>query len=465
MAGGEFFDEALIYVRAGAGGNGSVSFRREKFVPFGGPDGGDGGRGGSVYLRATTGLNTLQPFRYDRRFLAGDGLDGTGKRRHGKKGIDKYINVPLGTVVRASTEEGDIEGIVADLIEPGQEVQIARGGRGGLGNSHFATSTHQTPRFAQKGEPGQELWLKLELKLIADVGLLGYPNVGKSTFLATVTAANPKIGDYPFTTLVPNLGVVEIDDQNFVIADIPGLIEGAHRGVGLGHDFLRHIERTRILVHLLDGTSENPVDDYKRLNRELELYDPKLSKKKQFVVITKTDITEVQDRLPELVRDLEKESGGQVFPISSVSGDGVQALLRAVWIAVQAAEPPEPQVVTPIEMTDDSEEALPVIRPTADSSRGHFEIIRHGRRTFEISGHQVERMVTMTYLPNDEGFRFLLRMLDRLGVQKALIAADVPEGAKVTVAQDEFVWNGRDLELPPPPVRKPRSGPRRRIDA
>src|SRR3712207_791401 len=266
-------DSARIFVKAGDGGNGALSFRREKFVPRGGPDGGDGGRGGSVFLRAEPGISTMLEFSHRRHFKAGRGGNGGGARKHGKKGEDLVIGVPPGTVVSSD------EGLIADLRHAGDEFMVARGGRGGLGNVHFATSTNRTPRVAQKGEPGEERWLQLELKTIADVGLVGYPNAGKSSLLAALTAPRPKIGDYPFTTLTPNLGVAERDDFTFVLADIPGLIEGAHQGVGLGHQFLRHVERARVLLHVVDAAVSDPVTAYQSVREELELYNPALAAK------------------------------------------------------------------------------------------------------------------------------------------------------------------------------------------
>lgn len=450
----DFFDEATVFVQAGKGGDGAAHFRREKFVPFGGPDGGDGGRGGSVYFRVDPNLNTLLPFRYERRFAAGTGGPGRGSKMHGKKGEDKIVLVPPGTVVRLLDENGEPVEVIADLVTPGEDVQVARGGRGGLGNTHFTTSTNQAPRFAQKGEPGEERWLRLELKLIADVGLLGFPNAGKSTFLAAVTAANPKIGDYPFTTLTPNLGVVDIDGRTFVLADIPGLIEGAHQGVGLGHDFLRHVQRTRLLLHLIDGTTEDPLGDFQRLSSELELYDPGLAAKRRIAVITKMDLPEAREHFPAAQAALEPLVG-QVFAISAVTGEGVQALIRAAAAALaeektKASEAPEMA----------AEEAMPVLRPSP--VRDEFELIRHGRRTYEVEGAQVQRMVVMTDLFNDEGYRHLMRDLSRLGVQNALERADVPIGAKVTIGEVDFVWTETGLALPPPPKKKLRG---RRLDA
>ncbi|GIW07288.1 MAG: GTPase Obg [Dehalococcoidia bacterium] len=441
-----FFDEATIVVKAGSGGAGSASFRREKFVPFGGPDGGDGGRGGSVYLRADPGLNTLLPFRYERTFSAGAGGAGGNKKRHGKKGDDKIVAVPLGTVVREVKEDGALGPIVADLVQPGQQVLVARGGRGGLGNTHFATSTNQAPRFAQKGEPGEEKTLHLELRLIADVGLLGFPNAGKSTLLAAVSAAKPKIGDYPFTTLTPNLGVVEVDNRTFVMADIPGLIEGASQGKGLGHDFLRHVQRTRLLLHLIDGTSEQPREDFDRLNAELAAFDPDLAAKRQIVVLTKQDLPEAQERLPTARAAF---AGIPVFPISAATGAGLQALLRATAAALAEEEAKAPA-------TPPVEEELPVIRPKPVD--GGFEVLRHGKRTYQVVGAQVERMVAMTEITNEEAFRHLMRNFNRLGVPAALQYAGITPGAKVTIGSTVLQWTELGLQpLPPAPAKKPRS--------
>src|SRR5215210_1323205 len=289
-------DTAAIFAQAGAGGNGASSFRREKFVPRGGPDGGDGGRGGSVYLRASPSVSTLLEFSNRRHFKAGRGGNGAGAKKHGKAGENIRVLVPLGTVVMLGDE------LLADLSRPDDEVMVARGGRGGLGNVHYVTSTNQAPTVAQKGEQGEERWLTLELKSIADVGLVGYPNVGKSSLLAALTAARPKIGDYPFTTLEPNLGVAEQGDFLFVLADIPGLIEGAHRGVGLGHQFLRHVERARILLHVVDAAGPDPVTAYREVRRELELYNPALAVKPELVALNKIDLPAAQERLEESLR-------------------------------------------------------------------------------------------------------------------------------------------------------------------
>ena len=318
-------DRAWIYVKGGDGGNGAVSFRREKFVPFGGPDGGNGGGGGSVYLVGNGSLSTLQPFRYKRRFGAQRGTHGKGKDMVGRRGKDLMIEVPLGTVVRCSEDDGT-EAQIADIVKEGERVLVARGGKGGFGNAHFASSTNQAPRIAEKGEAGEEAWLTLDLKLIADVGIAGYPNAGKSTLLSAVSGARPKIADYPFTTTEPVLGVVDLGHRSFVLADIPGIIEGAHKGVGLGHEFLRHIERTKVLIHLVDGTSATPLDDLKNLELELERYEASLKDKPRIVTVNKIDLAEVRTRLPEIRRELRGGAGGVQF-ISAATREGVKDLM------------------------------------------------------------------------------------------------------------------------------------------
>ncbi len=330
----KFIDYTKVYVKAGDGGKGCVSFRREKYVPKGGPDGGDGGRGGHVIFKATKELNTLLDFRYKKEYHAERGQHGMGKKMHGRDGKDLIILVPVGTLIRDVVEEETL----ADLDAEGAQAVIARAGRGGLGNSHFATPTRQVPRFAQPGEEGEERSLVLELKLLADVGLIGMPNAGKSTLISVISSARPKIADYPFTTLVPNLGVVKFGEhKSFVVADIPGLIEGAHRGVGLGFQFLRHIERTSMLLHLVD-ISENgegdPVEILKTINRELELYSAKLTRKPQVVVGTKLDAAGGKKRLTKLSRLCEREEI-DFFPISAVTGQGVKKLLSFVATKVE----------------------------------------------------------------------------------------------------------------------------------
>jgi GTP-binding protein len=318
-------DLVKIYVKAGDGGDGVVSFRREKYVPRGGPDGGDGGDGGSVYLEADQHVTTLLHLRRHRHYRAERARHGQGNNRHGRNGKDLIIRVPLGTVVKDAMEGT----ILGDLTKPGERLLVARGGRGGWGNAHYASPTNQAPRTAQKGEPGQERWILLELRLIADVGIVGLPNTGKSTLLARVSAARPKIADYPFTTLEPNLGMVEVGDRSFVLADIPGLIEGAHRGAGLGHDFLRHVSRTRLLIHLLDASSSDPVRDYRAINTELAQYDPALAEKRQLVVLNKIDLPEARQALAKVKAALA-EAERPVIAISALTGEGIPDLLRLV---------------------------------------------------------------------------------------------------------------------------------------
>jgi len=324
-----FVDQAKIYVKAGNGGAGCVSFRREKYVPKGGPDGGDGGDGGDVILVADPQVHTLYDFYHQVHFKAENGRPGMGKKMKGRDGEDLILKVPVGTIVK-DAETGEILG---DLVRPGQTLVVARGGRGGRGNARFATPTRQAPRIAEPGKPGEERWLILELKLIADVGLVGFPNAGKSTLLSRISAAKPKIADYPFTTLEPNLGVVRlVEGETFVVADIPGLIEGAHKGVGLGHDFLKHIERTRILLYILDiSREEKVIEDYKVLKQELELFNPKLLEKEYLIALNKIDIIPDPEKIKQLVTLFSEEDQKKIYPISAVTGQGVVELLYALW--------------------------------------------------------------------------------------------------------------------------------------
>ncbi len=323
----KFIDYVKIHVKAGDGGRGCVSFRREKYVPKGGPDGGDGGKGGNIIIKATKELNTLLDLRYQREYKAQRGEHGKGSNKHGRDGEGRIILVPVGTLIKnAETEE-----VIADLDHHDAEVVAAKGGRGGLGNAHFATPTRQAPKFAQPGEKGEEKWLVLELKLLADVGLIGLPNAGKSTLISVISSAKPKIADYPFTTLVPNLGVVKLEDfRSFVVADIPGLIEGAHRGAGLGFQFLRHVERTSILLHLVDISdmlTTDPVEDFEKINRELVLYSPELLDKPMAVAGTKLDMAHDRVRLNRL-KNYCRDKGLDFFPISSATGEGIKELVK-----------------------------------------------------------------------------------------------------------------------------------------
>jgi len=338
-----FVDQAKIYVKAGDGGRGCVSFRREKYVPRGGPDGGDGGDGGDVILLADPQVHTLYDFHHQVHFRAENGRPGMGKKMRGRDGEDLILRVPVGTVVK-DAETGEILG---DLVKPGQTLIVARGGKGGRGNAHFATPVRQAPRFAEPGTPGEGRWLILELKLIADVGLVGFPNAGKSTLLSRITAARPKIADYPFTTLEPNLGVVKMEEgDTFIVADIPGLIEGAHRGVGLGHEFLRHIERTRVLLYLLDiSKGEETIKDYEILKKELLLYNPELLKKEYLIALNKIDLLSPEEREEKIRAQKElfpEEDRAKIYPISAVTGEGIRPLLFALYEIVKRKREEEP---------------------------------------------------------------------------------------------------------------------------
>jgi GTP-binding protein len=455
-----FYDRATIQIKAGNGGDGSASFRREKFVPKGGPDGGDGGRGGSIYLRVNSDLNTLLPFHYKQHYKASHGGSGGGRHKHGKAGQDLYIDVPPGTFVEI-IDENPISGSASevsqtDLLRPGQTLLVARGGRGGLGNLHFTTSTQQTPRFAEKGEPGDERTIHMELKLIADVGLVGYPNVGKSTLLSTVSAAQPKIGDYPFTTLAPMLGVVSVDDDTFVMADIPGLIEGASGGAGLGLEFLRHVERTRLLLHIVDGSAglwrdleaegeerddahpsqtTDPIGDFKRINAELQEYDATLAERPQIVAINKVDLQEVRDRLPGLIEQFQ-EMGYEVYPISAATGDGVQDLLRAV--AARLRELPKPEWDTEEAIAE--EEASVLVRPHYASESKYFKVIEEEKGRYRVTGSRIERLAVVTDANNRYALERLDREMEKMGISTALRSAGIEPGDTVVIGRIEMDW-------------------------
>ncbi len=417
-----FFDEAKIFVQAGNGGNGCVSFRREKFVPMGGPDGGHGGRGASVILAVNPRLNTLLSFRKRIHYRAERGANGEGKKKQGKSGTDLMIDVPPGTVVRdASSGE-----LIADLVGANDRTVVARGGRGGRGNSAFASSTNQAPRFSEKGEEGEERWITLELKLLADVGIIGIPNAGKSTLLASVTAARPKIADYAFTTIIPNLGVAIVDDREIVLADIPGLIEGAHLGAGLGDKFLRHIERTRVLIHLLDGSLDDPLSAFDTINRELAEYDPHLADKPQIVALNKMDLPEAQARWQRVQKAIAKKKL-PAYAISAATGQGVQEVLRAA--AAKLQEIPRESIA--------AAEELPIIRPKEDEEA--FEVQREGH-TFRLRGKKIERVTAMTNFDQEEAVLRLHRVFKAMGVTDALEHAGVHEGDKVRIGDVELEW-------------------------
>ena len=426
-----FIDQVEIHVRSGKGGDGVVHFRKEKYVPRGGPDGGDGGRGGDVILEVRPTLNTLN-FRNKERFVAEDGRAGAKQKMSGRSGQDLIIPVPPGTVVFEILENSDGETepmqLLGDLTEPGQQLTVCKGGRGGRGNTHFKSPTHQVPRTAEKGEPPEEKRLRLELKLIADIGLVGVPNAGKSTLLTALTNATPKIAPYPFTTLEPNLGVAYLDeDTSAVLADIPGLIEGASQGAGLGHEFLRHVQRTRVLVHLLDGMSPDPVADYSQINSELSLFDPNLEKKPQLVALNKIDQPEVQERLPEIKKALKKRGVTNLMTISALARTNVRELLNKSF-AMLADAPPLEEIEPP----------MPVYRPAEDPREYH--ISREDDASWRISGVSIERAAAMTYWEHSGSVRRFQKMLEALGVDDALREAGIEEGETVRIGEFELEW-------------------------
>ena len=400
-----------------------MHFRHEKYMPRGGPDGGDGGRGGDLIFEVKATLNTLSTFRQNQKFHAPDGKGGGSNQKSGKGGDDLIIYVPPGTVMY----DADTRELLGDLTTPGQQLLICKGGRGGRGNQHYATARNQAPRMAERGEPFAEKRIKLELKLIADIGLVGVPNAGKSTLLSVLTNAKPKIASYPFTTLEPNLGVAEIDDDTtVVIADIPGLIEGAAEGAGLGHDFLRHVQRTRVLIHLLDGLSEDPVADYSQINSELALFDPNLAKKPQIVALNKIDQPEVQERLAEIKKKFKKQKV-DFMTISGLARTNTRELL------LQAA-----QLLAETPALEDVEAPIPVYRAQEDGRA--YEIKREGTDEWRIISAGIERSAKMTYFEHSGSLRRFQKMLERLGVDKALREAGVKEGDMVAIGEFELEW-------------------------
>ncbi|WP_315534573.1 GTPase ObgE [Lancefieldella rimae] len=426
-----FTDLCHINVKGGDGGAGCMSFRREAFVPKGGPDGGDGGHGGNVVVVADPQLSSLIDYRYKHHFKAARGIHGKGARRHGADGADLELRVPLGTVVREldpTTQEPLYE--IADLTSPHERVIVASGGRGGLGNTHFVTSVRRAPAFAEKGEPAQDHWIELEMKLMADVALVGMPSVGKSSLIARISAARPKIADYPFTTLIPNLGVVRAKDgQSFVCADIPGLIEGASEGKGLGHQFLRHIERTALLAHMVDVTGgfegRDPIDDYHIINRELEAYAPELSRRPMVVLANKCDMPNTEEKVEELRRMAEAD-GHQFFAISTVTGQNLDELV--VWCASTVAELRQELALT--EPTEDRSEFWESLRKRRDN---HLTIEREERHVWRVSGTAIERMVIQTDWDNDEAVAYLQHRFDRIGLDDQLIKAGARNGDEIRI--------------------------------
>ena len=421
-----FTDYVRIHAEAGKGGNGAIAFRREKYVAAGGPDGGDGGKGGDVYFKVDKDANTLIEFRYKKKFKAENGENGEGGHRFGKSGEDLYIPVPIGTVIKdTATDE-----VLADLSEPGQVALILKGGRGGKGNSHFATSTRQAPRFAQDGEPGEEKELTLELKLLADVGLIGFPNVGKSTFLSVVTSATPKIANYHFTTIEPNLGVVKSKyGDSFVIADIPGIIEGASTGVGLGIQFLRHIERTRLLLHFIDvsGTEgRNPVDDYYKVNEELKKYSEKLSKRTQIIVANKIDSMQDSSLYEELEK-VAKEHKQKIFKISGATGEGVEELMNYVSKTLKTL--PKENLVEIKE-----KEKFYTLNDEPDF------IITREKGAFVVKGEKVDSIMRKVNIGDYESLFYLHKRLDEIGLNQALKKQGIKDGDIVKIGDYEMEW-------------------------
>ena len=426
-------DTARIQVKAGNGGNGCISFRREKFVPRGGPDGGDGGNGGNVILIATLGMSTLIDLHHNPRQVAENGGHGTGKQRDGADGTDCVVKVPAGTIVR----DYDTTETLADLTEPDESVVVARGGIGGKGNARFKSSTFQAPRVAEKGEPGEAREIRLEIKLIADVGLVGYPNAGKSTLLARTSAATPKIAAYPFTTLRPNLGVVRINrEQNFVLADIPGLIEGAHKGAGLGHQFLRHIERTKMLIHVIDLSAtdgRDPIKDYEQLNVELGHYNELLTKLPQIIALNKIDMPEAAANLERVQAYFGKR---KVFPISAITGAGVNPLMQQAYRSLQYLEA---RARKEAETTIILEPEL----PSEPSAR--FELVET-EGGFAVTGAEPRRAVLMTDMENEQALILLYRKLKNMGVMNALARAGAVEGDTVQIDEFEFTYSPKAMQ-------------------
>ncbi|MBI3242719.1 MAG: GTPase ObgE [Chloroflexi bacterium] len=419
----QYFDQAQITIKAGNGGDGIVAFRHEKFIPLGGPSGGDGGRGGSVFLVCDPTQNTLFVFQRKRHYAAESGKPGGAKNMSGKSGPDLEIKAPPGTLVR----DGETGDVLGDLTEKGQRLLIAKGGRGGRGNQHFASSRNQAPRTAERGDPGEARTLKLELKLIADIGIVGAPNAGKSTYLASVSAARPKIADYPFTTLTPNLGVADLGNYNTVVlADIPGLIEGAHLGSGLGFAFLRHIQRTRVLIHILDGLSPDPVADFSQILTELSLFDEKLMEKPMIVALNKMDVADVGEKWPSVKAEIEKR-GYEIMAVSAATQMGARDLLnRASQLLAEA--PPAPVY-----------EAMPVYRPSVDPDA--FKIHDEGRGVWRVTGKRIERAAEMTIWEYEDSALRFQQLLEVLGIRAALTEAGVKEGDTVMVGDAELEWS------------------------
>ncbi len=422
-----FVDKAKIYIKSGDGGEGRISFRREKYVPNGGPDGGDGGNGGDIIFIVDGDMRTLMDFRYRRKHIAGNGEIGGTNNSTGKSAENLYIKVPSGTVIRDS-ETGALLG---DLKNPGDKVIVAKGGKGGKGNQHYATPTRQAPRFAQPGEKGSEGWVEMELKLLADVGLVGFPNVGKSTLLSVITSARPKIANYHFTTLTPNLGVADLGNgRSFVIADIPGLIEGAHSGIGLGHDFLRHVERTKVLIHLLDASGiegRDPLGDFDKINEELFLYSEKLSNKPQVVACNKMDIPEAEENYLRITKELG-DRGYEAFPISAATGKGIGALMDRVFNLLERAKDIEEPV----------EEVVNLMYHNNTEDK-QFTINKENE-SFIVKGALVEQIMASVNLDDNDSIKYFQKVLRKKGIIDELIKLGITDGDTVKMLDWEFEY-------------------------
>ncbi|CAH9132934.1 unnamed protein product [Cuscuta epithymum] len=433
------FDRAKIYVKAGNGGNGVVAFRREKFVPLGGPAGGDGGRGGNVYVEVDGSMNSLLPFRQRVHFRAGRGGHGQGRKQFGAKGEDVVVKVPPGTVVRDAGNGEEQGNVLLELLHPGQKALLLPGGRGGRGNASFKTGTNKVPRIAENGEEGQDMWLELELKLVADVGIIGAPNAGKSTFLSVISAAQPTIANYPFTTLLPNLGVVSFDyDSTMVVADLPGLLEGAHRGFGLGHEFLRHSERCSVLVHVVDGSSQQPEYEFDAVRLELEMFSPELAQKPCVVVYNKMDLPEASENWQSF-RDSVKSRGIEPFSMSAVKKEGTHEVICAAYELVLRRKTAD---IEEAEGPENLNYVADLLKKQKNAPISEFEISHDGAfNTWHVVGSGLQRFVQMTNWSYIDSERRFQHVLEACGVNKSLIKLGVKEGDTVVVGDMEMVWN------------------------
>lgn len=425
-----FVDKARIFVKGGKGGNGAISFRREIYVPAGGPDGGDGGKGGSIIFEVDEGLKTLMDFRYKKKYVAESGENGRGKKMYGKDAKDLVLRVPPGTIVR--DEESGL--VICDLVNHKQRAVIAKGGKGGKGNVHYKTSTRQAPNFAEAGDHGEERWVTLELKLLADVGLVGFPNVGKSTILSVVTKAKPKIANYHFTTIKPNLGVVEaIQGKSFVLADIPGLIEGAHEGTGLGHEFLRHVERTKLIIHVVDVSGvegRSPLEDFEKINKELKLFNERLSTRQQVIAANKIDLLEGNEDYEEF-QNLMDEKGYKVFPISAATQDGLRELMLYVTELLDKIEDEEP---------DESEESHKVYNIEKKENDKNEIIVKKENDIYIVEGKAIEKLVYSTNFDNIDSIRRFQSILNKKGVFERLKEIGIEDGDTVKIFDIEFEY-------------------------